>query len=111
MSTVTAAAAAASSSAEAGGLSGLSLPGVPPGQRHQEGEGAGRQFDHLYGFGRDGLSAIPWIPFDGEPQWWGAIHHGGANPLPGIRRRHATESPDGGYPPPPIPLLRMPPFG
>ncbi|CAA6668130.1 unnamed protein product [Spirodela intermedia] len=105
-----AAAAAASSSVEAGGLYRLSLPGAATGQRHQEGEGTGRHFDHLYGVGRDGFSTIPWIPVDGEPQWWGPFHHGVPNPPPGIRRRAVADSPDGGYLPPPIPLLRMPPF-
>ncbi|XP_072964377.1 E3 ubiquitin-protein ligase IPI1-like isoform X2 [Typha angustifolia] len=103
---------AASSSAESGGFYGFSLSGSSS-RNHQDGESIGRHMDRFYGWGREGYTPLPWIPVEGESQWWGPFNPN-QNPQPGgFNQRAATDRvtqsrPENIYqrmPPP-----RMPPY-
>uniref|UniRef100_A0A1D1ZEJ7 RING-H2 finger protein ATL5 n=1 Tax=Anthurium amnicola TaxID=1678845 RepID=A0A1D1ZEJ7_9ARAE len=111
---------ATTSSAEIGGFYGFSLSGSASG-RHQDAESSGRHFDRVYGWGREGFVPLPWVPVEGDPQWWSPFHPSYQNPQPGsgdsagrrYPQRGDTEGmvqglPESGYQQ--IPFLRMPPF-
>ncbi|KAJ6844773.1 uncharacterized protein M6B38_293815 [Iris pallida] len=65
-----------SSSAEVGGFYAFtSVSGSANGRSHQEAENAARHFDLLYGWGgRESFASLPWIPLEGESQWWGPFN-------------------------------------
>ncbi|EHA8586240.1 putative E3 ubiquitin-protein ligase RFI2 [Cocos nucifera] len=102
---------ATSSSAEIGGFYGFSVSGSVS-RNHQEGENVGRHIDRFYGWGREGFTPLPWLPVEGESQWWSPFNPN-QNPQPGsFTQRTAAERvtqsrPENGYqrmPP------RMPPY-
>ncbi|XP_068665448.1 E3 ubiquitin-protein ligase IPI1-like isoform X2 [Aristolochia californica] len=41
---------------------------------HQDGESTGRRSDRVYGWVRDGFAPVPWVPVEGESQWWNPFH-------------------------------------
>lgn len=110
---------ATTSSAEVGGFYGFSLSGMAGG-RYQDGESSGRHFDRMYGWGREGFAPLPWVPVEGDPQWWNPFHPSNQTQpgsMESASRRYPqrgdTEGvlqglPDSGYQQ--IPVLRMPPF-
>lgn len=69
-------AAASPSSAEVGGFYGFaSVSGSASSRNHQDAESAARHFDRFYGWGgREGFTSLPWIPLEGESQWWGPFN-------------------------------------
>nr|XP_010905848.1 uncharacterized protein LOC105032943 isoform X1 [Elaeis guineensis] len=89
---------ASSSSAEIGGFYGFSLSGSVS-RNHQEGENIGRHIDRFYGWGREGFSPLPWIPLEGESQWWSPFNPN-QNPQPGsfTQRAAASERVTHGHP-------------
>ncbi|KAL5979899.1 hypothetical protein ACLOJK_039011 [Asimina triloba] len=61
----------ANSLPEGGGLYGFSVSGSMN-RNPQESEGIGRHFDRFYGWVREGIASLPWIPVEGDShQWWG----------------------------------------
>lgn len=59
---------AATSSAEVGGFYGFASVSTSANRSHQDAENMARR---LHGWGsREGMTPLPWIPLDGEPQWW-----------------------------------------
>lgn len=103
---------AAPSSAEVGGFYGFSVSGSVN-RNHQEGESIGRHVDRFYGWGREGISPLPWIPIEGESHWWSPFNPN-QNPQSGNYTQRATAErstpncPENGYqhrPPP-----RLPPY-
>ncbi|XP_010909243.1 E3 ubiquitin-protein ligase IPI1 [Elaeis guineensis] len=81
---------ATSSSAEIGGFYGFSVSGSVS-RNHQEGENIGRHIDQFYGWGREGFTPLPWIPVEGESQWWSPFNPN-QNPQPGsFTQRTASE--------------------
>ncbi|URE23023.1 zinc finger, C3HC4 type, domain containing protein [Musa troglodytarum] len=103
---------AAPSSAEVGGFYGFSVSGSIN-RNHQEGESIGRQADRFYGWGREGINPLPWIPIEGESHWWSPFNPN-QNPQLGNFTQRATAErstpncPENGYqhrPPP-----RLPPY-
>ncbi|CAL9114351.1 E3 ubiquitin-protein ligase IPI1 [Musa acuminata AAA Group] len=103
---------AAPSSAEVGGFYGFSVSGSVN-RNHQEGESIGRHVDRFYGWGREGISPLPWIPIEGESHWWNPFNPN-QNPQSGNYTQRATAErstpncPENGYqhrPPP-----RLPPY-
>ncbi|WOK95575.1 hypothetical protein Cni_G04282 [Canna indica] len=101
---------AAPSSAELGGFYGLVSGSVNRNQ--QEGDSLGRHVDRYYGWGREGIGPLPWIPIEGESHWWSPFNPN-QNPQPGsfaqrpTAERAAQNCPENGYhmqPP------RLPPF-
>ncbi|CAL9083661.1 unnamed protein product [Musa acuminata subsp. burmannicoides] len=100
----------APSSAEVGGFYGFSVSGSVN-RNHQEGDNLGRHVDRFYGWGRDGISPLPWIPVEGESHWWGPFNPS-ESPVPGGFTQRATPErathncPENGYqqmPPPGLP--------
>ncbi|KAJ6831972.1 uncharacterized protein M6B38_344915 [Iris pallida] len=68
--------ATTSTSAEVAGFYGFaSVFGSANNRSHQDAENAARHFHQLYGWGgRDGFTSLPWIPLEGEAQWWGPFN-------------------------------------
>ncbi|ONK56049.1 uncharacterized protein A4U43_C10F3610 [Asparagus officinalis] len=109
--------AATSSSAEVNGFYGFASVSSSANRSHQEAESMSRHFDPFYGWGggREGLSPLPWIPLEGESQWWAPFNPNQAPQSGGsfLQRANTTERvgqnrSDNGFqrmPPPP----RMPP--
>ncbi|XP_058102626.1 E3 ubiquitin-protein ligase IPI1-like isoform X2 [Magnolia sinica] len=66
--------AGTNSSADNGGLYGFSFSGSMN-RNPQESDGIGRHFDRFYGWVREGIASLPWVPAEGEShQWWGPFH-------------------------------------
>lgn len=59
-----------SSSTDLGGLYGFSVPNSTT-RTHQDSD---RHFDRFYGWGRESFTPLPWIPLEGESQWWGPFN-------------------------------------
>lgn len=108
--------AATSSAAEVGGFYGFASVSSSANRTHQDTESMARHYDRFYGWGsREGLTPLPWIPLDGESQWWSPFNPNQASQSGGsfIQRPSNAERvgqtrQDNGYqrmPPPP----RMPP--
>ena len=109
--------AATSSSAEIGGFYGFASVSSSANRSHQEADSMARHFDRFYGWGgaREGLTPLPWIPLEGESQWWSPFNPNQAPQSGGsfLQRANTADRvgqnrPDNGYqrvPPPP----RMPP--
>ncbi|KAJ6799882.1 uncharacterized protein M6B38_204040 [Iris pallida] len=68
--------ATTSTSAEVAGFySFASVSGSANNRSHQDAENAARHFDQVYGWGgREGFTSLPWIPLEGESQWWGPFN-------------------------------------
>lgn len=60
----------ASSSTDIGGLYGFSVSNSTT-RSHQDSD---RHFDRYYGWGRESFTPLPWIPLEGESQWWGPFN-------------------------------------
>ncbi|XP_058092769.1 E3 ubiquitin-protein ligase IPI1-like isoform X2 [Magnolia sinica] len=59
---------------ESSGFHGFSVSGSVN-RNHQDGEHIGRRFDRgVYGWVREGFAPLPWIPVEGESQWWSPFH-------------------------------------
>lgn len=115
---------ASSSAAEIGGFYGFSVSGSVSRSHHQDGER--HHMDRFYGWGgrEGGVTPLPWIPVEGESQWWGPFNpNPNSNPNPsqpgGSFAQRASNAervqqshPENIYPrmPPPPPPPRMPPF-
>lgn len=115
---------ASSSAAEIGGFYGFSVSGSVSRSHHQDGER--HHMDRFYGWGgrEGGVTPLPWIPVEGESQWWGPFNpNSNSNPNPsqpgGSFAQRASNAervqqshPENIYPrmPPPPPPPRMPPF-
>ncbi|PKU78693.1 E3 ubiquitin-protein ligase RFI2 [Dendrobium catenatum] len=56
----------APSSADISGLYGVSVSNSTT-RSHQDSD---RHFDRYYGWGRETFTPLPWIPLEGESQWW-----------------------------------------
>ncbi|XP_020587672.1 uncharacterized protein LOC110029635 [Phalaenopsis equestris] len=55
-----------SSSTDIGALYGFSVSNSAT-RSHQDSD---RHFDRYYGWGRESFTPLPWIPLEGESQWW-----------------------------------------
>ncbi|XP_068645432.1 E3 ubiquitin-protein ligase IPI1-like [Aristolochia californica] len=66
-------AAGGNASGEASGFYGFSVTGSVS-LTHQDGESSGRRFDRVYGWVREGFAPLPWVPVEGESQWWNPFH-------------------------------------
>ncbi|KAL0903720.1 hypothetical protein M5K25_028117 [Dendrobium thyrsiflorum] len=60
----------APSSTDLGGLYGVSVSNSTT-RSHQDSD---RHFDRYYGWGRETFTPLPWIPLEGESQWWGPFN-------------------------------------
>ncbi|KAM3210300.1 hypothetical protein ACQJBY_064357 [Aegilops geniculata] len=108
-------AAAAASSAEVGVPHGFAPPAAVNRSLPSDGEGVSRPpVDRPYAWGREGFGPFPWVPVDGEPQWWSTFNpmqnhtHGGFTRRPAPGERIPQSHPDNVYQP--VPPQRMPPF-
>jgi hypothetical protein len=99
---------AAAASAEIGGPHGFSsVHGAVNRSIIPDVEGISRSVDRPYAWGREGFAPFPWIPAEGDSQWWGSF-----NPIQNHRHgsftggeRMPQSHPENGYQP-----VRMPPF-
>lgn len=63
--------ATTSSAAEIGGFYGFASLTSSANRSHHDAESIARNFERFYGWNnREGLAALPWIPVEGESQWW-----------------------------------------
>ncbi|KAJ6834720.1 uncharacterized protein M6B38_333350 [Iris pallida] len=86
---------------------------------HQEAENAARHFDRFYGWvSRESFTSLPWIPLEGESQWWGPFNpnqapQSGGSFLqrPANGERVAQSRPENGFQRmPPAPRMPQPPY-
>lgn len=59
-----------SNSTDTGGLYGFSVSS----SSSRSLQDSGRQFERVYGWGRDSFNQLPWIPVNGESRWWGPLY-------------------------------------
>jgi hypothetical protein len=65
---------AAAASAEIGGAHRFSAPGAVNRSVIPDVEGISRPDDRSYAWGREGFAPLPWIPAEGDSQWWGSFN-------------------------------------